>query len=96
MALICVKYALTPLILVAEAVLVLSEVSVPVTALESEKMVEEPLVPAITNLSVFEAVPETTRVAELSKDTLTEELKLVTGLVVPAAELVNSNSPEEG
>lgn len=76
--------------------LVLSEVAVPVTALESLKMVEEPLVPAMTNLSVLVAVPDRTRTAEFSKSNLIAVSRFAAGVLVPAAALLNSSIPDTG
>lgn len=76
--------------------LVLSEVPVPVTALESEKMVEEPLVPAITNLSTEVDVPDRTTTEEFSKSILTALLRSGAKALVPAPELLNSIMPDVG
>lgn len=80
----------------ALAVLVFKDVPVPVTALESEKMVDEPLVPAITKRSTEVDVPDRTNTEEFSISNLTALLKDVCKPLVPAAALLNSIMPDVG
>jgi hypothetical protein len=81
---------------VALAVLVFKDVAVPVTALESEKIVDEPLVPAITNLSSEVDVPDRTTTDEFSRSNLTALLRFGARPLVPAPELLNSIMPDVG